>query len=127
MKPSDAADNLSQHRVPGPPEAYYIADFVTEEEEHYLLRKVCSRYPLKKKIQPFSHPTKKKLRSLRRLNINGRTWPIGGMFRPQNPMDATKRAFHTRHRAGCRYGVGLLWHPYGMPLIVDFLPRPARW
>lgn len=31
---------LSQFRVPGPPEVYYIANFVTREEERYLLRKV---------------------------------------------------------------------------------------
>jgi hypothetical protein len=32
--------NLSDFRVPGPPEAYYIPDFLTDEEEQYLLRKV---------------------------------------------------------------------------------------
>lgn len=32
--------NLTGHHVPGTADTYYIPDFVTEEEEAYLLRKV---------------------------------------------------------------------------------------
>ena len=34
--------DLSEYRVPGSDCAYYIPDFVSEEEEEYLVRKVCS-------------------------------------------------------------------------------------
>jgi len=43
---------LSQFRVPGPPEVYYIANFVTREEERYLLRKVRPT----RRTQDFSAP-----------------------------------------------------------------------
>ena len=32
--------NLSEHHVPGSKDTYYIPDFVTADEEAYLLRKV---------------------------------------------------------------------------------------
>jgi hypothetical protein len=36
---------LSQFCVPGPPKAYYIPNFVDEEEEQLLLRKVSPLRP----------------------------------------------------------------------------------
>jgi hypothetical protein len=36
----DTSLALLDFRVAGPPEAYYIPDFVTKDEEQYLLRKV---------------------------------------------------------------------------------------
>lgn len=35
------SENLTNHRIPGPPDAFYIPNFVTREEEDYLTRKVC--------------------------------------------------------------------------------------
>ena len=32
--------DLAKYKIPGSQEAFYIPDFVTEEEEHYLVRKV---------------------------------------------------------------------------------------
>jgi hypothetical protein len=32
--------NIIEHHVPGTTDTYYISDFVTEDEEAYLLRKV---------------------------------------------------------------------------------------
>ena len=32
--------DLTEHHVPGTTDTYYIPDFVTEDEEAYLLRKV---------------------------------------------------------------------------------------
>ena len=32
--------NLNEHHIPGTTDTYYIPDFVTEDEEAYLLRKV---------------------------------------------------------------------------------------
>jgi hypothetical protein len=37
--------DISAFLIPGTSEAYYIPDFVSVEEEDYLIRKVC-RYPL---------------------------------------------------------------------------------
>lgn len=34
--------DLEQHRIPNlPPAAFYIPNFITEQEEDYLLQKVC--------------------------------------------------------------------------------------
>jgi hypothetical protein len=37
--------NLAEHHVPGSKDTYYIPDFVTEDEETYLLRKVSLQSP----------------------------------------------------------------------------------
>jgi hypothetical protein len=42
--------NLTVHHVPGTTDTYYIPDFVTEEEEAYLLRKVSPTVVLDTKI-----------------------------------------------------------------------------
>ena len=35
--------NLAQFAIPGHPQAYYIPNFVNEDEEKYLIRKVSIR------------------------------------------------------------------------------------
>jgi hypothetical protein len=37
----DLANHLANHRILGPPDAFYIPNFVTQDEEEYLMRKVC--------------------------------------------------------------------------------------
>jgi hypothetical protein len=40
------AAELDKYRIPGTCEAFYIPDFLTEDEESYLIRKVRSKYVL---------------------------------------------------------------------------------
>jgi hypothetical protein len=39
--------DLGDHRIQGPPDAFYIPNFVTPEEEKYLMRKVCMLHLIK--------------------------------------------------------------------------------
>jgi len=43
MAAEQTMDSLEQYRVSGVPEVFYVPDFVTEQEEEYLMRKVCQR------------------------------------------------------------------------------------
>jgi alkylated DNA repair protein alkB homolog 6 len=36
--------DLNQFRVPGSQEAFYIPNFITEDEEEYLIRKVSRQF-----------------------------------------------------------------------------------
>ena len=33
--------DLADHQIPGSRDAFYIPNFVTQDEEEYLMRKVC--------------------------------------------------------------------------------------
>jgi hypothetical protein len=65
--------NLSEHHVPGSKDTYYIPDFVTADEEAYLLRKVRILAYCRARFMNL-------VRFRRHLSRNGSNYRIGGTF-----------------------------------------------
>src|ERR1700722_16158202 len=72
---ADCTSDLYQFRVPGPPEVYYIPDFLTEEEEEYLLRKVRLLAP---PFRSLSANSTMRESSMSCLSKNGNSWQTVG-------------------------------------------------
>jgi uncharacterized secreted protein with C-terminal beta-propeller domain len=70
--------NLAEHHVPGSKDTYYIPDFVTADEETYLLRKVSIQSPTFPLEASVIGPATRRFR--RHLSRNGSNFRIGGVL-----------------------------------------------